>query len=218
MPELEDDESEDEQVGEARTPKMMKDPGAPTQAEVDSHYVTHLPFRPWCPACVAGQAKDKPHHKRKDAEKDIDEIVFDYGFLGTEGLKETLPVQVMKDIRRGLINAHVVPRKGLSDDHGVDELMLDIEKLGLKQIILKSDGEPALTHIQEEVRRRRECETILENSPVGDSRSNGHAERAVQSIVGLIRTMKNALENRSKLKIECNHPLVPWLVEHASDV
>jgi len=56
------------------------------------------------------------------------------------------------------------------------------------------------------------------NSPVGDSRANGIAERAVQSIVGLVRTLKNALEYRTGLKFQCDHPVVPWLVEHASDV
>jgi hypothetical protein len=144
--------------------------------------------------------------------------VFDYGFLGSEGVKETLPIQVMKDIRRGMIFSPAVPRKGLADDHGVDEIINDLDKLGVKTIILKSDGEAALKHIQEEVRRRRSEETILENSPVGDSRANGLAERAVQSIIGLVRTMKNALENRTGLKFNCDHPVIPWIVEHSCDV
>ena len=129
----------------------MKDPGAPTQAEVDSHNITHLPFRPWCPSCVAGQAKDKHHKRDEETDKALDQVVFDYGFLGTEGVKESLPVQVMKYVKRGMICAHAVPRKGLVDDHGVDELTLDINRLGLKKIILKCDGEPALKHIQEKV-------------------------------------------------------------------
>jgi len=75
-----------------------------------------------------------------------------------------------------------------------------------------------LKHIQEEVRRRRTEETILENSPVGDSRSNGHAERAVQEIVGRVRTLKHGLEKRTGLIFESNHAVIPWLVEHASDL
>ena len=213
-----DDNSDDEAIGEARKPKIMRDPGAPTRKEVDHHNITHLPFRPWCPSCVIGQAKDKSHKRDVVDDKSVDEIVFDYGFLGSEGVKETLPVQVMKDVRRGMIFAHAVPQKGLADDHGVGEIIGDIEKLGLKRILLKSDGEAALKHIEEEVQRRRDEETILENSPVGDSRANGVAERAVQSIVGLIRTLKNALENRTNLKFNCDHPVILWLIEHASDV
>ena len=52
--------------------------------------------------------------------------------------------------------------------YGADELMEDIEKLGYSEIILKSDGEPALINIQNEVQRGREGNTILLHSPVGD--------------------------------------------------
>ena len=49
-------------------------------------------------------------------------------------------------------------------------------------LTLRSDGEPALVAIQHEAQKAREAETLLENSPVGDSRANGVAERAVQSV------------------------------------
>ena len=73
-----DDNSDEETTGEARKPKVMRDPGAPTQAEVDQHNITHLPFRPWCSSCVSGQARDKPHRRDVVDDKAIDEIVFDY--------------------------------------------------------------------------------------------------------------------------------------------
>ena len=61
--------------------------------------------------------------------------------------------------------------------HGATELMKDIEKLGYIVVILKADNEAALRSIQNEVKKLREGTTILENSPVGDSRANGAAER-----------------------------------------
>ena len=67
--------------------------------------------------------------------------------------------------------AHVVPRKGLVANHGVKQLLKDIERLGHKKLCLKSDGEPALVAIQEEVQKIRSDETLLENSPAGDSRA-----------------------------------------------
>ena len=84
MPEFEMDDSDEEEEKKVR---MMRDPGAPTQAQVDAHKMTHLPFRAWCSACVAGTAKDRPHRKDKAEEKGIATMVFDYGFLGTEGVK-----------------------------------------------------------------------------------------------------------------------------------
>ena len=93
----------DEEVEEARKPVALRDPGAPTQAEIDSHNLTHLPFRGWCPACVTGKAKDKPHHSDDEKDKAVPVIVFDYGFLGTEGVKSTLPFQVMKHVQNAMI-------------------------------------------------------------------------------------------------------------------
>ena len=43
-------------------------PCMPTQEEVDVHNATHVPFRSWCPFCVAGKAKANPHF-RKDSER-----------------------------------------------------------------------------------------------------------------------------------------------------
>jgi len=97
MPDLTGD-SDEEEAGEplgTRKVKIMKDPGAPTQSEYEKHCITHYPFMPWCPSCVSGQAKDKCHRKSTEQEKGVDEVVFDYGFLGTGGVKETLPVQVL---------------------------------------------------------------------------------------------------------------------------
>ena len=105
-------------------------------------------------------------------------MVFDYCFLGSEG-EDTVASQVTRDRRTRMIFAHVVPKKGFSHEHGATELIKDIAKLGYNEIILKCDGEPALKTIEEEVRRQRSEKTILENSPVGDSRANGAAERAV---------------------------------------
>ena len=203
---------------EAREPSAVRDPGAPTQAEVDKHNLTHMLFRAWCPACVAGKARDRPHRPADEDSKGIPQIVFDYMFMGAEGDQETLAIQVARDRRSRMIFAHVVPRKGMSHAHGAEELVKDVEKLAYKEIILKSDGEAALKSIQEEVRRRRAENTILENSPRGDSRANGAAERAVQAVGEQIRVLRKALESRVGLSLCSSHPVLAWLIEHAADV
>ena len=50
--------------------------------EREAHNVTHMPFRSWCPHCVNGKAKDRPHKKQDQSEKMVPDIVFDNGFLG----------------------------------------------------------------------------------------------------------------------------------------
>ena len=203
---------------EAREPRVLRDPGAPTEAEVERHNMTHMPFRSWCPACVEGKARDKHHQKSEDqGEKGIPEIVFDYCFLGSED-EETIAIQVARDRRTRMIFAHVVPKKGFSHEHGAAEMIKDIVKLGYNEIILKCDGEPALKTIQEEVQKQRPEKTILENSPVGDSRANGAAERAVQALAEQVRVLRRGLEQRLGLRLSGKHPVTAWLVEHAADV
>ena len=208
---------EAETTEEARTPATLRDPGAPTEAEVEAHNVTHMPYRSWCPSCVAGKARDRMHKKQEDSEKGVPEISFDYAFLAAEG-EETIAIQVARDRRTRMIFAHVVPKKGFTHEHGAQEMIKDIKKLGYSEVILKCDGEPALKSVQEEVKRRREDPTILENSPVGDSRSNGVAERAVQALGEQVRVLRRGLEQRLGVKLSGKHPVTAWLVEHSAEL
>ena len=54
-----------------------------------------------------------------------------------------------RDRKIQMLSAHVVPRKGMMCIHGAEEMEKEINKLGYKDIILKSDGEPALKSVQE---------------------------------------------------------------------
>ena len=53
---------------EAQAAKPLTQPIQPTQAMIDEHNVSHLPYRPWCPACVRGKGKSMAH--RYDRDKD----------------------------------------------------------------------------------------------------------------------------------------------------
>ena len=55
---------EEEGVGDAeevRQPQTANMPVAPTQAQIDEHLPLHLPYRYWCPDCVAGEAVSTQH-------------------------------------------------------------------------------------------------------------------------------------------------------------
>ena len=60
----------------------------------------------------------------------------------------------------------------------------DCEKVGDKEMILRRDGEFALNALQDEVKARRNYQTVVANSPAGDRRANGVTERAVQTVSG----------------------------------
>ena len=209
-------ESEGEE--EARVPKGLTDPKKPTIKEVSDHNLTHLPFRNWCPYCIKGGAPNRSHVKQGDEQHQVPQIDCDYCFMGDGEEEETLVIQVARDIDSKSIFAHAVPRKGLSHEHGADQLCRDIEYLGYRDIILKTDNEPAMRTLQEEIKGRRRERTILENSPVGESQSNGVVERAVRTITTQIRIMRLALQSQVGVNFSCLHPVTAWLVNHAADV
>ena len=84
---------------------------------------------------------------------------------------------------------------------------------------MKSDNEPALTSLFAPWSTMRAMtigsRMIIENSPVGSSKSNGSVERAMQSVQGMIRTIRNNIEGRWGVKIDATHSHWPWTEERA---
>ncbi len=56
----------------------------------------------------------------------------------------------------------------------------------------------------------------MEQGPVDDHEANGTVERAVQTVGGLIRTHKLALEQAYGHVLEAGHVVAPWLIAHAA--
>ena len=110
----EGDEAEvEESGGEAQEPQRRRPACKPTTDEVRAHRVSHLPFRDWCPECVAGRAKDWPHTKR-DVEETltVPEVSLDYCFIRETAGEDYSVVLVGKDRETKLILSHVAPCKG----------------------------------------------------------------------------------------------------------
>ena len=183
---------------EGRRPRQLKETTGPTEKEVSEHNLTHLPFRTWCAHCVRGKAKNPPRRRSKKAEgeKRIPVISADYCFLSNEDDESQAPVWVMVDHETRATFAYVCECKGAESKGLVEQVVSDVEKLGHTKVILKTDQEPAIRDVQRAVKNKRSQNTILENSPVGESQSNGVVERNIQTIVAQIRTMKDALEKR----------------------
>ena len=59
-------------------------------------------------------------------------------------------------------------------------------------------------------------EIILENSLVGDKRANGEVERAIESVQGMARTVKVAVEIAAGCEFPPENPIVAWMVEHSA--
>lgn len=124
----------------------------------------------------------------------------------------------MRVLSTGFVFGHVVPRKGLAHCHRAKVMIEDIARLGHDRIMLKGDNEPAIRSQQEEVQRRRAKPTVLENSEVGQSASNGVAERAVQALSEHIHVMTSCLQSHVKIGIPPKNPVIAWRVEHEGEL
>ena len=50
-------------IAEAQPARLGIVPVLPSEAEVEQHELTHLPFRSWCRHCVRAKGKENPHRE-----------------------------------------------------------------------------------------------------------------------------------------------------------
>ena len=110
---MKDEQDEEGEVEEAKVAKPARDPGAPTKAEIEAHEATHLPFRSWCPTCIAGRRDNPPHTRREDEERQVPEVMLDYGFVRRQNETENLTILIVKDSDSRAIRGAVMRQKGV---------------------------------------------------------------------------------------------------------
>ena len=63
-----------------REPQAPGIPASPSDEEKREHALTHIPFRAWCPLCIAHKAR-QDHHRQDGHPTSTDSLVsFDFGF------------------------------------------------------------------------------------------------------------------------------------------
>jgi len=109
---------------------------------------------------------------------------------------------------------------GASAEHAVGQVLRDLRKMGhYGQVKVKMDQESSLTDLFKAVARERgNARTVITHAVRSDSMGNGQAEKAVQSIEEMIRTLMIDLESRCGEKLSVEDGFFPWLVEHACDL
>ena len=126
------------------------------------------------------------------------------------------PVLIVFDRRSKAHWAHAVPAKGTGHPYAQRSVAKDLRVSGYTRIVLKSDNESSLLALGRAVQGEWDGEISLEHMPRHESRSNGEVERAIQSVSGLARTLKEALQIQAGYSIPDASPLLAWLVEHAA--
>ena len=216
-------------------------PEMPSKEMVAEHRRTHIPFRPWCWACVWGKGKKRPslrlagdyaegivarirmdyakltENDDDDAEDKADEGNVEAEVEGSDEHSQTM--LVMQESQCGSVWSYGVEHKGGSESWVVHQICEDLETVGMKneRVIVKTDKENSAAEVAREVARERSTEfgTAVDHSAVGESNSNGTIERAIQDVEGQCRTLRKALEDRVTSKFPLKHPVTPWLIRHA---
>ena len=212
--------------------KVKPNPLKPTDQQIEQHRVKmHIPYRSWCEDCVKGSGREDAHAKSTETSV-LPVFSCDYAFLKNATAADSIATDpdkitlfILKERKSKAIFATVCPVKG-TETQAATELFLDaIEELGYKDspILYKSDQEPSILAVLNEVSRLRLAKTsaeevapqsLPESSPVGSSQSNGEVEGAVGIIKGHLRRAKLTLENHLNAKLPLQHKVVPWMLLH----
>ena len=54
---------------EGQAPTLLRSPIRPSAEDVEKHDATHVPYRNWCPICVAARGKEDPHRRQVGARQ-----------------------------------------------------------------------------------------------------------------------------------------------------
>ena len=194
------------------------------------HELTHMPFRAWCPHCVRGRGRNRPHLKKKEKDGEVADnvpkIAMDYFFASEADQKAALnPILVMVDEKTGEKYARMVGKKGLGEGGEMEWLLKDMRDELVSwghaggaggNIILKSDSEAAIVAVREALARRHGGIIVPERPPPGEKESNGVIEEAGRTVRCMAVTLKDALETKLKKKIHPGEAITEWIFRWAA--
>ena len=97
----------------AKTARSLRTPEPPIDAARKAHNATHVPFRDWCPICVASRGRSTPN-KRVVVNKTADTLPkfqTDYMFIGTVAESKTQPCITVVETRSAVVISFMCARK-----------------------------------------------------------------------------------------------------------
>ena len=112
-------------------------------------------------------------------------------------------------------------RKGPTDQDGFEKLRAYIRTHNVGQMVCRCDQEnssvAAIEYVVDNLRREG-FQMVFEASRVGESQSNGVAERTMQSDKDLLRTLRSAFIGHTEMRVPMDLPAMLWLIEHTASI
>ena len=115
---------------------------------------------------------------------------------------------------------HVVDSKGARAEHDLGQVLRDLRQMGhYGSLRVRTDQESSIADLFKAMAKERgDSPTALETAARSDFKGNGEAEKAVQTIEEMVRTLMIDLEDRCGEKLSVTESFFPWLLEHACDL
>ena len=105
-----------------------------------------------------------------------------------------------------------MPHKGACKERIIKQSVRDIEKSGIHPgVLIRSDGEHAILGDVSKTAKQRKGDTVIENTPKGNSQTNGIIERGIQILQEPIRAIEVDLEPRIGCRVEVTWKMVERL-------
>ena len=118
-------------------------------------------------------------------------VGIDYAFLDGEDHDKNFPVMAMRNSNSKVIFSNAVPCKGTKHPYPVKQACFNLEQLGYKKIIFRSDQEPAIVDLCNKIKDSIDNEII-------------HSLRAFRRALFVLRSPFSMPAFRSVLRALCS--------------
>ena len=182
---------DEEEPQQANTAKGLPQPTQPTAQERAEHELTHLPYRSWCPTCVANKGR-ADNHPRQSSKLPV--VQFDFCYFKTAGEQSTTPILTGIDVETGMTMATVVGDKQGDFQYHVRCIQAFLMECGrvqavLNTTILQSDQEDHLIALLKTVAAKMGGNITVRQAPTYTSQAQGSVERFHRTLMGQFRTL-----------------------------
>ena len=221
-------EGEEEEGEEGRTSKGLAKTMKVSREDREDHNRTHTPYRSWCKYCVRARGKNMAHRKGKKDEEEstVPRISMDYFYMSQTDEEATdNPILVAVNESSGEKYARAAGQKGIGSEgkqqwliKGLCEEMRTWGHQGGAggKVILKCDGEKAMTTFRDAVGKFHGGEVIPEQSANNESQPTGIVEEAGGTVRGFARLFKDQIEDLAGLKLEAEDAILQLLIRWAA--
>ena len=134
-----------------------------------------------------GKGQSHPRYKQEKEENGVPCISWDYMYMKGDGskykeedVKNEMPIVLWKASTSKAEGAFAVPEKG-GCEYAIRRGAQDVNKrLGYNKMTFKGDQESALRTLMERMKMLCGDQCTLDETPVGDSQSNGSVEPTIK--------------------------------------